>query len=486
MKTLVLITAFNVEKFLEDVVMRIPKEIKSYNPEILIINDFSRDNTLQKMREIKGNFKDFKVTCLTNKTNLGYGGNQKLGYHYAIKNNFDYVVMLHGDGQYAPESIIDMIKPLAENKCSAVQGSRMIKKMNALKGKMPLYKFFGNIFLTYVQNLLSGLKMSEYHSGYRAYSVKALKKIPFNLNSKYFHFDTQILLQLKVVNENIFEIPIPTFYGEQISSLKSIQYGFAILKTTIIFYLQKFGIFHDIKFSFSNKDGPSNYLPKLNFLSTHSIAFKKIKENSKILSIGCGNADLEKELIERKNCIVDGLDSFDVKGLNFLNSFKVINYDKEIFELDFKGYDYILFLDVIEHLKKPEEFMNSLNNKMSFFPDQKLIISTPNIANIFIRLSLLIGNFNYGKRGILDKTHTRLFTLSSFKKIILENNFLIKETIAIPPPFPLAIKNNFISKLLLNFFKYLNLISKTVFAFQFLSIVESKPNLDYLLDQAKK
>ena len=129
MKTLVLITAFNVEKFLEDVVMRIPKEIKSYNPEILIINDFSRDNTLQKMREIKGNFKDFKVTCLTNKTNLGYGGNQKLGYHYAIKNNFDYVVMLHGDGQYAPESIIDMIKPLAENKCSAVQGSRMIKKI---------------------------------------------------------------------------------------------------------------------------------------------------------------------------------------------------------------------------------------------------------------------------------------------------------------------------------------------------------------------
>ena len=132
------------------------------------------------------------------------------------------------------------------------------------------------------------------------------------------------------MNEKILEIPIPTFYGEQISSLKSIQYGFAILKTTIIFYLQKFGIFHDIKFSFSSEDGPSNYLPKLNFLSTHSIAFKKIKENSKILSIGCGNADLEKELIEKKNCIVDGLDSFDVKGVNFLNSFKVINYDREI------------------------------------------------------------------------------------------------------------------------------------------------------------
>ena len=115
-----------------------------------------------------------------------------------------------------------------------------------------------------------------------------------------------------------------------------------------------------------------------------------------------------------------------------------------------------------------------------------MIISTPNIANIFIRLSLLIGNFNYGKRGILDKTHTRLFTLSSFKKIIIENNFSIKETIAIPPPFPLAIKNNLFSKFLLNLFRILNKISKTLFAFQFLSVVKSKPNLDYLLDQAKK
>ena len=175
-----------------------------------------------------------------------------------------------------------------------------------------------------------------------------------------------------------------------------------------------------------------------------------------------------------------------MKGLNFLNSFKIINYDEEIFELDFKDYDYILFLDVIEHLKKPEEFMNSLNYKMGFYPHQKLIISTPNIANIFIRLSLLIGNFNYGKRGILDKTHTRLFTLNSFKKIILENNFSINETAAIPPPFPLAIKNNLISKLLLNLFNFLNLISKKVFAFQFLLIAQPKPNLDYLLDQAKK
>ena len=132
MKTLVLITAFNVEKFLEDVVKRIPKEIKSYNPEILIINDFSSDNTLQKMREIRDSFRDFKITCLSNKTNLGYGGNQKIGYHYAIKNNFDYVVMLHGDGQYDP-SLINLLLEKIDKNFALVNGFRDKKAFSQLE-----------------------------------------------------------------------------------------------------------------------------------------------------------------------------------------------------------------------------------------------------------------------------------------------------------------------------------------------------------------
>ena len=166
MKTLILITAFNVEKIIEEVILRLPKKLKEshINAEILIIDDASDDNTLKKIISIQDKYQDYRITCLSNKVNLGYGGNQKIGYYYAIKNNFDYVVLLHGDGQYAPEKILDMLNPLINNQADAVQGSRMIKKTDALRGRMPLYKFFGNIGLTLIQNFLIGLNLSEYHS----------------------------------------------------------------------------------------------------------------------------------------------------------------------------------------------------------------------------------------------------------------------------------------------------------------------------------
>jgi glycosyltransferase involved in cell wall biosynthesis len=252
MKTLILITAFNVEQFIEKVIVRFPKDLKKsqLNIEILIIDDASNDSTLKKIKSIKDKYKDYKITCISNKVNLGYGGNQKNGYYYAIKNNFDYVVLLHGDGQYAPEKVLDMLNPLVNNRADAVQGSRMIKKTDALKGGMPLYKFVGNIILTFIQNLLTGLNLSEYHSGYRSYRVSALKEIPFKLNSNQFEFDTQILIQFSIAKKKIYEIPIPTFYGKEFSSLIWYKYGFAILNTTIVYYLQRFGIFYDKKFNF--------------------------------------------------------------------------------------------------------------------------------------------------------------------------------------------------------------------------------------------
>ena len=121
---------------------------------------------------------------------------------------------------------------------------------------------------------------------------------------------------------------------------------------------------------------------------------------------------------------------------------------------------------------------------MSLRKNCKLIISTPNVANIFIRIMLLFGQFNYGKRGILDKTHKRLFTLSSFKRLLVDTNFKIEKIIAIPPPFPLSISNNFLSKLLLTIFSLFNKLRMSLFAFQFMLVVKSKPSLESLLSNA--
>ena len=212
---------------------------KFYDLEILIIDDCSNDKTFEISKKIKKKNSNFKFNILYNSKNQGYGGNQKIGYHYAIKKEFDYVVLLHGDGQYAPEQLPRLIKEIKEKNQDVVMGSRMISKISALKGGMPIYKLVGNIILTKLQNFLLNTKLAEFHSGYRVYSIRSLKSIPFFLNTNDFHFDTEILIQLFIINSKIKEISIPTFYGDEICHVNGMKYAFDIIKTTSVAALQK-------------------------------------------------------------------------------------------------------------------------------------------------------------------------------------------------------------------------------------------------------
>ena len=231
-KILIFIPAYNVEKKIYSVVSRIPENIFSKSQiKILIVNDFSSDNT---SKEIERMVKDFKynINVYTTKKNLGYGGVQKYAFNYAIKNEFDNLIMLHGDGQYAPEELPNFIKKFDQN-YDAVFGSRMKSYKSALKGGMPFYKFLGNIALTFIQNIVLGSNISEFHSGYRSFKVNSLKKIQFENKTNYYHFDTEIIIEFLKKKLNILEIHIPTHYGDEISHLKSIPYGFKVLISTL-------------------------------------------------------------------------------------------------------------------------------------------------------------------------------------------------------------------------------------------------------------
>jgi hypothetical protein len=151
----------------------------------------------------------------------------------------DVVVLLHGDGQYAPEEIPRMVGPILANTADVVFGSRMMQRSKAIKGGMPLYKFVGNIFLTTTQNLLTGVRLSEWHTGYRAYRVRSLNNVAFEANSNYFDFDTQIILQMIGTQQRITELQIPTFYGEEISRVNTIKYGLQILGHTIKYAIRQ-------------------------------------------------------------------------------------------------------------------------------------------------------------------------------------------------------------------------------------------------------
>ena len=231
-KILIFIPAYNVEKELFSVIRRIPKKIfKNKNIKILIINDNSTDNTNKETIKIKRKFK-LPIIVHTSNKNLGYGGVQKFAFNYAIKKNYDFIIMLHGDGQYRPESLPKIIDAYNNEQNDAVFGSRMMSYKSALKGGMPFYKFLGNIFLTFVQNLILGSNMSEFHSGYRSYKVSRLKKINFKKKSNYYHFDTEMVIEFLNKKFKILEIPQPTFYGNEESHLKSIPYGLNVLWVT--------------------------------------------------------------------------------------------------------------------------------------------------------------------------------------------------------------------------------------------------------------
>ncbi len=236
MKIGILIVAYNAQDTLTKVLDRIPKNFVSRIDSILVCDDASTDETHNVGLQYQSN-SQLPLTIVRHDVNLGYGGNQKTGYQWALENNLDLVVLLHGDGQYAPEYLPQMVEPIVAGRADVVFGSRMITQGGARQGGMPLYKFVGNKILTFFQNRLARVSLTEWHSGYRAYSTTALRKVNFLKNSDYFDFDSQIILQMIGARQRIVEIEIPTFYGDEISRVNGIKYGLKILLHTLKFRL---------------------------------------------------------------------------------------------------------------------------------------------------------------------------------------------------------------------------------------------------------
>lgn len=229
----IFIPAYNAEKTLDEVFERIPKEIKK-RAKIVVIDDASKDNTSKIAKKNK-------AEVIRHSKNKGYGGSQKTAFDWAIKNKIDTLVMLHSDAQYAPEEIPSLIKPIEEGKADIVLGSRILGG-KALEGGMPFYKLLGNYTLTFVENLIFGTNIAEFHTGYRIFSVPAISRLPYKLNSNRYIFDSEILVQAHVNKLRIKELPIPTRYREEVSYLDPIKYGTGILGIVKRYALHRLGL----------------------------------------------------------------------------------------------------------------------------------------------------------------------------------------------------------------------------------------------------
>jgi glycosyltransferase involved in cell wall biosynthesis len=481
-RVLIFVVAYEAESTLDAVLARVPDSVFEHETEVLVIDDSSADRTFDVgVRSARGSH--HRITVLYNPQNQGYGGNQKLGYQYAIRHGFEVVVLLHGDGQYAPEAIPTLLEPLLDGSADAVLGSRMLVPGVARKGGMPLYKLAGNKVLTFLQNRLLRSDLSEFHSGFRAYSVAALRKIPFGFNSNVFHFDTEIIIQLMLAGCRITEVPIPTYYGDEICRVDGIKYARDVVAATIASRLHRLNIFYDRRFDVTG-DTNTHYDLKLGYRSSHTAALDAVLPGSRVLDIGCGPGTFDVHLAA-KGCRVTGVDQFPPAAPQAFERF--IRWDeREPFpDIDLRQFDYVLLLDIIEHLKSPEGVLDRLRNATrSTDRRPTFIVTSGNVVFGVVRLQALLGNFNYGKRGILDLTHTRLYTFMSLRRLFEQCGFHVEQLAGIPAPFPKALGDSRISRALVWVNDLLIRVSRGLFAYQIFLVATPRPSVDALLDRS--
>ncbi len=240
-KLIVVMPAYNAEKTLRQTFKELPHD---YVDDVILVDDASGDHTVSVARELG-------ITTIIHPQNRGYGGNQKTCYREALRLGADIVVMVHPDYQYSPRLVTAMASMITSGHYDVVLGSRILGGM-ARKGGMPLYKYISNRFLTFVENLALGIKLSEYHTGYRAFNRTVLETLPLENNSDDFVFDNEMIVQAVFFGFKIGEVSCPTKYFEEASSInfsRSIQYGFGVLLTSFKYVLQKAGLLSSPLFS---------------------------------------------------------------------------------------------------------------------------------------------------------------------------------------------------------------------------------------------
>ena len=415
----VFVISYNAELLIQDTLRRIPDDVWRAVEVVYVVDDCSMDETTRKAMEYPDPYG--KLQVFRNRVNRRYGGNQKFGYQYAVDRGLDAVIMLHGDGQYAPEMLPDLFRPLVSEDADVVIGSRMINRRDALKGGMPKYKFVANIFLTWVENLLSGLSMSEFHSGYRGYSTRFLRRIPLWENSNEWHFDTHILFQARQAEAKIVELPIPTRYADEVCHVNGVSYGLNCIWSALLYRLHRWGLIRLNRYDIAPRalvearklDDP---------YSSHSLILRRLRHmklaGDKVLDLGFGCAAIASAL-HQDGVVLDGIDR-DPRAVAESGSLFRSVFPNDLNRLDDiplqEKYDIILAADILQFLVDPPDVLSRL--KKHLVKGGLLAVALPNVVNLQTRLRILFGKFPLHHRGILEEQALHFYTLDSMRQLL--------------------------------------------------------------------
>jgi len=421
----IVVVAYNAESTLRQTLDRIPIGFRHRIDEVIVCDDASQDCTFEYGREWAARQDTPRTTVIRHTKNLGYGGNQKAAYALAIEHGLDIVVLLHADGQYAPESLPDIVAPFDTSDCAAVFGSRMMHSGAAKMGGMPLYKRLGNRILTRFENRVLSTELTEFHSGYRAYRTSILKAIPFEANSDGFDFDTQIIAQVVHAGGTIAEVAIPTYYGDEICYVNGLKYAKDVVRDVLEYRLavQGFGTSEWVptpdEYAFKEGDG-----------SSHSVILNMLRTlpPSRVLDLGC-SAGLLAEQIRTAGHTVVGVDALELPGVRSrTDAFFVADLEKPLEPEIGTGFDVVIAGDIIEHLAKPGDALREMRRVLR--PGGQLILSVPNFGHWYPRFRVTFGLFGYDRRGVLDNTHLRFFTRATLRRAVRRAGFDVLEEAA--------------------------------------------------------
>ena len=481
-RVLIFVVAYQHERLIEGLFERVPEQLFNNDRiQFLVIDDAGGDATAEVLQRWIEAHDIHNVSVARNPVNQRYGGNQKLGYRYALEAGFDFTILLHGDAQYAPEMLPDFIDIWERTGAGVVLGTRMGSVESARAGGMPFYKVVANKGLTLFQNYLTGLELTEYHTGYRAYSSAFLRRVPFEINTNEYHFDTEMLLQAANIGAHIEEFDIPTHYGDEDCNVDGVQYGKDVLKETIRYRAHRLGMLCSLKYRDLEK-GSGHYA--VHGLDTaHAGALQVIDEMKprRIVDLGCGSGIVASACRE-KGIEVTGVDLVEPDA-GSVDHFEKADLGQPL-PFDALDTDMVLMLDVIEELPSPEQLLLNLrNHSRALRPGKEspmVVVITPNVAFISNRIALLFGRFNYTDRGILDIQHRRLFNRVALRRTLGDCGYAIEKITPVAIPWE-AVVDGGIGRFLQSTTGLLAKLWPSAFAFQFMVTCRPMPGVEQIL-----
>ena len=425
----VLVVAYNAATTLAQTLDRLPASFAESVDHIMVGDDASVDDTHEVALAYQRR-SPLPLTVVQHERNLGYGGNQKAGYRWAIDHGLDVVVLLHGDGQYAPEVIEDLVAPLLAGEADAVFGSRMMLPGAARKGGMPLYKLVGNRILTTMQNGLTGLRLSEWHSGYRAYRTDALTDLDLGSFSDDFDFDTEIILGLHAAGKTIAEVPIPTYYGDEICYVNGLSYAKDVTKDVLRYRAARIGFGRGgagsvAEDAYDLKPSPhSSHGRLLAWLAAH--------QPTRVLDVGCSDGQFGA-LAKAFGHTVVGVDLVKHDGVGArLDGFVEADLNAGLPDTGEEPFGLVVAGDVLEHVIEPAQLLREITERLE--PGGRVLVSVPNFGHWYPRGRVALGRFDYDQRGPLDVGHVRFFTRRSFERLIADCGLRIVDRDAVGSP----------------------------------------------------